>query len=360
MNSYFSLAKDGNVMIDNDYNIELSRLNQIESVDIPHLKNVQMIVKDRVDSHSYDPIVYDHLKNLSDEPHLSNDLLELRAGTAPKDVPNIPYPDVKVDIKYTNELGRRVRYMRIYRKDNSTSSQKALVYLHGGAYYGGTVEDTLPFLRHLATKFNGIIYSVDYGLAPENPYPSGLEDCLAVLIEASNNHSQVSIAGDSAGASMALGVSQLSHTMGICNIYKHILFYPTVVHGSNHEGSLWNDHLIPVNDEQRRTLHNNYSQFKELDKIMTDFYIAGNNRDLSAPILSPLYADPMTFKKILVMTGEFDPFRLQDEAFVQKVGMAGCEAKYIRYGGLGHAFLNYVGRIPAVEDALNECALALN
>jgi len=40
--------------------------------------------------------------------------------------------------------------------------------------------------------------------------------------------------------------------------------------------------------------------------------------------------------------------------------MAGCDAQYIRYGGLGHAFLNYVGRIPAVEDALNECAVALN
>ena len=60
------------------------------------------------------------------------------------------------------------------------------------------------------------------------------------------------------------------------------------------------------------------------------------------------------------MIGEFDPFRLQDEAFAQKVGIAGCEAKYIRYGGLAHAFLNYVGQVPAVEDALDECANELN
>jgi len=324
-------------MINNDYNIELDRLNQIEPVDIPHLENVQMIVKDRIDSHSYEPLVYDHLKDLSDDPHISHNLLELRSGTKPQGVPDIPYPDVQVDIEHSIQLGRRVRYLRIYRKGNATSTQKALVYIHGGAYYGGSAEDTLPFLRLLATKFNGIIYSVDYGLAPENPYPSGIEDCLSVLIEASNNHSQVSIGGDSAGGSMALGVSQLSHAMGLCNIYKHVLFYPTVVHGSDYKGSLWNEHLIPVSDDQRRILHNNYSQFKQIDKIMTEFYTAGKDRDITAPILSPLYADPINFKKVLIMTGEFDPFRLQDEAFVQKVGMAGCDAKYIRYGGLGHA-----------------------
>ncbi|KRN99339.1 alpha/beta hydrolase fold domain-containing protein [Companilactobacillus kimchiensis] len=346
-------------MIRNDYNVELSRLGQIDSVDIPHLKNVQMIVKDRVDTHSYEPIIYDHLKNLSDEPSLPNDLTQLRDGNNHDDIPETKYPNIQIDNEYTDELDRHVRYLKIYRKDQITSN-KALVYLHGGAYYGGTPEDTLPFLNLLATKFNGVIYSVDYGIAPEKPYPSGIEDSLAVTMEASNHYQTVSLSGDSAGASIALGVSELCHLTGICDIYKNILFYPTVVHGSNHNGSLWNDRLIPINDKQRRALHNNYTQFKQLDTIMTDFYTNHKNVDLSAPILSPLYADPLIFKNVVVMTGEFDPFRLQDEAFIQKVGMAGCTAKYIRYGGLGHAFLNYVGRIPAVEDALTECADALN
>lgn len=346
-------------MIKNDYNVELNRLNQIDSVDVPHLKNVQMVVKDRVDAHSYEPMIYDHLKTLSDEPSLPNDLTQLRDGNSHNDIPSIKYNNVKVDNEFTDELGRHVRYLKIYRNDQITSP-KALIYMHGGAYYGGTPEDTLPFLSLLATKFNGVIYSVDYGIAPENPYPSGIEDCLSVVVAAKKTYPEISLSGDSAGASIALGVSQLCHTMGICEIYKHVLFYPTVVHGSNHNGSLWNDRLIPVNENQRRALHNNYTQFKQLDTIMTEYYTDHQEMDLSAPIISPLYADPLTFKEILVMTGEFDPFRLQDEAFIQKVGMAGCRAKYIRYGGLGHAFLNYVGRIPAVEDALTECAAALN
>lgn len=93
---------------------------------------------------------------------------------------------------------------------------------------------------------------------------------------------------------------------------------------------------------------------------MTKYYVNGQNIDLEAPIISPLYAQPLIFKKVLMLTGEFDPFRLQDEAFVQKIGLAGCDAKYIRYGGLGHAFLNYIGKVPAVEDALNMTAQYLN
>lgn len=346
-------------MIRNDYNVELNRLNQIGAVDVPNLKSVQMIVKDRIDAHSYDPIVYDHLKGLSDEPSLPNDLTQLRDGNNHDEINQREYPDVVVENTYTDSLNRHVRYLKIYQKD-CIISDKAVIYLHGGAYYGGTPEDTLPFLKLLATKFAGVIYSVDYGIAPENPYPAAIEDVLSVIVAIKDNYQQLSLSGDSAGAAIALSVSQLCHLMGLCEIYQHVLFYPTVVHGSNHEGSLWNDRIISINEEQRRALHNNYTQFKSLDTIMTDFYTDHQKVDLTAPILSPLYADPINFKRVLVMTGEFDPFRLQDEAFVKKVGMAGSETKYIRYGGLAHAFLNYVNQIPAVEDSINEFANALN
>lgn len=346
-------------MIKNDYNVELNRLSQIGTTDVPNLKNVQMIIKDRIDTHSYEPIIYDHLKGLSDEPSLPNDLTQLRGGNSHDDISQREYFDVAVDDEYADTLNRHVRYLKIYQKANIDST-KAVIYLHGGAYYGGSPEDTLPFLKLLTTKFAGVIYSVDYGIAPENPYPAAIEDVLSVVVAIKDQYQQLSLSGDSAGAAIALSVSQLCHSMGICEVYQHVLFYPTVVHGSDHEGSLWNDRAISINESQRRALHNNYTQFKALDTIMTDFYTDHQKLDLTAPILSPLYADPLNFKHVLVLTGEFDPFRLQDEAFVQKIGMAGCETKYIRYGGLAHAFLNYVDKIPAVEDALNECANVLN
>lgn len=346
-------------MINSDYNVELKRLTQIKSVDIPHLENVKMIIKDRVDAHSYEPIVWDHLKTLSDDPQLPDDLTQLRSGNQKASL-NESDSMVKVDVYISDKLNRQVRCLKIYRNDKNLTTQNALIYIHGGAYYGGSAEDTLPFLRLLANKFNGIIYSIDYGVAPENPYPSAIEDCPSILADISDKYECISLSGDSAGAAIALGVSQMSHSMGICEIYKHILFYPTVVHGSDYNGTLWNDKRISINPGQRQVLHNNYTQFKRLDKIMTKYYLNGATYNLTAPILSPIYADMSIFKNVLVMTGEFDPFRLQDESFVQKAGLAGSKVEYIRYGGLGHAFLNYVGKIPAVEDSLIECAEALN
>ncbi|MFC6323583.1 alpha/beta hydrolase fold domain-containing protein [Companilactobacillus baiquanensis] len=342
-------------MLKNDYDTELSRLKQIEASDVPRLERVKMVVKDRVDVHSYEPHTFELLKELGDDPVLSNNLDMLRAGTVAEGVVDISSNDVNVEPKYMSELDQKVRYYRIYRPE-SLGKNKALIYIHGGSYYGGSPSDSLVSLKLLASQYDGVIYSVDYRLAPENPYPLGLMDCLSVLKMVAKTKTNITVGGDSAGASMALGVSELSHYMGIYDVDSQVLFYPTVVHGSDLEGSLWNDKKIPIVDEQRNVLHNSYTLFKQLDTKMTQLYMPDEPIDYRSPIVSPLYADPAIFKKVLVMTGEFDPFRLQDEAFLSKLGMAGCDAKYIRYGGMGHAFLNLVGKAAATEDAIHECA----
>ncbi|WP_225427021.1 alpha/beta hydrolase fold domain-containing protein [Companilactobacillus kedongensis] len=343
------------MMLKNDYATELSRLKQIEASDVPRLERVKMVVKDRVDVHSYEPHTFELLRELGDDPVLSNNLDTLRAGTVAEGIVDISSNDINVEPKYMDELDQSVRYYRIYRPEN-IDKHKALIYIHGGAYYGGSPADPLVPLKLLASQYDGVIYSVDYRLAPENPYPLGLMDCLSVLKMVAKNKTEITIAGDSAGASMALGVSEMSHYMGIYDVDSQILFYPTVVHGSDLEGSLWDDKKIPIVDEQRNILHNSYTLFKQLDTKMTQLYMPEGHVNYRSPVVSPLYADPTIFKKVLVMTGEFDPFRLQDEAFLTKLGMAGCDAKYVRYGGMGHAYLNLIGKAAATEDSIHECA----
>jgi len=84
--------------------------------------------------------------------------------------------------------------------------------------------------------------------------------------------------------------------------------------------------------------------------------VADKPVDLTAPLLWPLLADPEIFHRVTVLVGEYDPFRLQDEAFIKKVGHANDDANYFRYGGISHAFLNFTGNVPAVEDALATAA----
>ena len=340
-------------MLENDYSVELHRLQKIGPVDIPHIKGVKIIIKDRLDAHTYDPFVLENVKKLGDNPVMNPDLNKLRQGSHPDSIPEYNYDGVTTESFISHELGRKVHYLKIY-KDEYKSSDNALVYVHGGAYYGGSAEDTLVPLRMMATMFKGVIYSVDYARCPEHPYPASVLDSLAIVSMVSKMKSKISISGDSAGASIALGVSQLASQMGLCEIENHILFYPTVIHGSNLEGPLWDDKRISIIPSERKYLHSNYIQFKQLDRIMTDFYLNGKNIDLTSPIISPIYADPTSFKKMTILTGEFDPFRLQDESFAEEVGTAGGDVTFIRYGGMGHAFLNFIGKSAASEDSIRE------
>ncbi|MCH4008598.1 alpha/beta hydrolase fold domain-containing protein [Companilactobacillus sp.] len=340
-------------MLANDYAIELHRLEQIGPVDIPHIKGVKTIIKDRLDAHTYDPEVMKHMANKPLNQPLSRNLTELRQGGAPEIIPKANYDGVVVDSLMSYEMGREVPYLKIS-NHRLPRENKALIYVHGGAYFGGAVSDTLIPLKYLATMYAGTIYSIDYGLAPEHPYPSAIFDCLSVVSLIAKDHSEVQISGDSAGASIALGVSQLANQLGICQIDDHVLFYPTIIHGSNHNGPLWDDKKISIAPNERKYLHSNYRTFKQLDRLMTQFYTDGKSFDLTSPIISPLHADPTNFKNLTVIVGEFDPFRLQDEALAEQVGTAGGDVTFIRYGGMGHAFFNYIGKCAVAEDSIIE------
>ncbi|WP_010624047.1 alpha/beta hydrolase fold domain-containing protein [Companilactobacillus versmoldensis] len=344
------------MMLANDYALELHRLQQVGPVDIPHIDGVKMIVKDRLDPHTYDPIILNHLKKLVDDPTITDDLFELRSGDKPE-FNEADYPNVKIEHYMSTEMSQAVPYLKIFSRE--ATDQKALIYMHGGAYYAGSANETLEPLTRLAQEFSGIIYSVDYRLCPENPYPASVLDCLSVVLMASRNHEELILAGDSAGASIALGVSQLAQQLGVSKITNHLLFYPTVIHGSNLLGPILDDKKVPIRPDERPVLHANYQQFRQLDRIMTKYYTSGENVDLTSPIISPLYADPTWFKKVTILIGEFDPFRFQAEAFAQEVGTACGEVNFIRYGGLGHAFLNFLGQVAASEDSIREAGLHL-
>ncbi len=97
--------------------------------------------------------------------------------------------------------------MRIY--DPAPETRKPVcLFFHGGGHLAGSVAVYDPICRKLAEASGRLVVSVDYRLAPEHPYPRGLEDCLAVarhlwpLLEAEGRRVErrLSLAGDSGAA----------------------------------------------------------------------------------------------------------------------------------------------------------------
>jgi acetyl esterase len=120
--------------------------------------------------------------------------LEVEDRTVPAD------PDVRV---------------RIYRPHASTSG--AIVWLHGGGFVMGDLDTEHPWAARIADGSGTVVISVEYRLAPENPFPAGLDDAYAVLTWAHEHAAdlgidpgRIAIGGHSAGGGIAAGVTLLA------------------------------------------------------------------------------------------------------------------------------------------------------
>lgn len=88
----------------------------------------------------------------------------------------------------------------------------AILYLHGGGYVIGSLNTHRSLTARLARESSCAVYSLDYRLAPEHPFPAGLDDAEAAFLDLVDNvgyrPDQICLAGDSAGGGLALALAQ--------------------------------------------------------------------------------------------------------------------------------------------------------
>ena len=106
-----------------------------------------------------------------------------------------------------------VAYPKKWKVENA-ETLPILFYAHGGGYYSGSYLTYQSFVGEFADRLNAVVFFVDYRLAPENKFPAGVEDvweAYCYMLEHAGEYggdaSKVAIAGDSAGANFAAGLS---------------------------------------------------------------------------------------------------------------------------------------------------------
>jgi acetyl esterase/lipase len=123
----------------------------------------------------------------------------------------------------------------IYQPTGATKPTSALLWIHGGGMILGRADQDEPLLRILCQKLQCVVVSVEYRLAPENPYPAPIDDCYAALEWMALNHREIdidpqriAIGGASAGAGLAAGTALLARDRGQIPLSAQVLIYPMI------------------------------------------------------------------------------------------------------------------------------------
>ncbi len=135
---------------------------------------------------------------------------------------------VPEDVKTTPISISGVRVVRA--KVPESREDRVLLYFHGGAYIAGTPEGFLGLTAQLARSAGSTLYSVDYRLGPEHPFPAATDDAIAVYarIQEKFGAEQIIVAGDSAGGGLALALLLAARDQGLPQPAGAILLSPWV------------------------------------------------------------------------------------------------------------------------------------
>lgn len=232
--------------------------------------------------------------------------------------------------------------VRVYHPEPQTPLP-VLIYYHGGGHMGGSVEVYDPICRKLALATRHIIVSVDYRLAPEHPYPAGVEDaCTAVqgVWETIDRHSlahqhQLSIAGDSGGGALCATVAHAVQWQTEITIQCQVLIYPSLDYTLSFPSVEINGAGYLLEKEKIHWYFDHYFQNHEDRRQASPLFMAVSKR----------------LPRTLVITAEFCPLRDEGAAYVRRLKDAGVYAEQLHFDSMIHAFLNMEQVTPAACQA---------
>ncbi len=215
-----------------------------------------------------------------------------------------------------------------------------LVFAHGGGHMAGSVSAYDPIARKLAEATGWLVVSVEYRLAPEYPYPTGLNDLVTVIrgIHATLDRlgvayqRRLAMAGDSGGAAItASAAHRLAGESGVA-IERQVLIYPSL------------DYTLSC--ESIDTLAKGY--LLERDRIVWLFdryFQQAEDRRTASPLFMTLSEGfPQTF----VLTAGYCPLRDEGFAYVERLRNAGIAVMHRHEPDMVHAFLNLEDVVPEV------------
>ena len=232
--------------------------------------------------------------------------------------------------------------IRIYRNEGARG---IFVFFHGGGYCIGDLDTHDEVCRQLAKQIGCTVVAVHYRLAPEHPFPAGVEDSWAALQWCDANREELGgegarlvVGGDSAGGNLSAVTSLMARDAGL-DVAKQLLVYP----GTR------------IDDESPSMEANGTGYI--LERTTMDWFMESYAADPQDWRASPIYADSHEgIAPALVITAEYDPIRDQGRRYAETLAAAGVDVTHTDYAGMVHIFFQLGPLVEKGAEAVAEVA----
>jgi acetyl esterase/lipase len=222
------------------------------------------------------------------------------------------------------------------------ASERTILFCHGGGFQVGSIRSHQGLMRRLADAARAHLLAFEYRLAPEHKYPAAVEDAFAAyswLLDQGTPASRIALAGDSAGAALALQVALRARDEGLAMPACAALISP------------WLDLTMRGASYESRAAVDIFSKPQQL-AAMARAYL-GRNQSAVASLASPVEADLSGLPPILIHAGEDDITVDDSFLLLERAQRHHVDVRLRVWSGLFHHFQMF-GELPESEQSVAE------
>ena len=217
-----------------------------------------------------------------------------------------------------------------------------LLYMHGGGWVVGDVDTHDSTCRALARRAGCAVVSLDYRLAPENPFPAAVEDAWAAVEWVASRYRKLAVAGDSSGGNLAAVMALRARDRGAPRIAAQVLIYPVTD--------------CDQDTTSYREAATGYGLTSESMGWYWDQYIP-DRKQRAHPDASPLRAsDHSGLAPALIITCGLDPLATEGVAYADKLKAAGVSVEHIHEPDMVHGYIRTAAMISRARKSWDEIA----
>jgi acetyl esterase/lipase len=271
----------------------------------------------------------------------------------PETLPDMRIEERTVGYGDVTDVPVRIYWPPIEQHDNLP----VVVFYHGGGWALGDLDTHDAAARDHALGAEAIVVSVDYRLAPEHPFPAGIDDSWAALrwvgehvAEIGGDPARIAVAGDSAGGNISAVMAQLARDNGGPPLVFQLLWYPATT-GDLALPSMIENADAPILDSAAIAAF--------LQWYLPEGTEVGDPATLPATLAPANSVDLSDLPPAYIATAEYDPLRDDGARYAELLSAAGVPVELHNSPTLVHGFARFTLAVPAAGEATERGLAAL-